>query len=58
MESGRCLFCGSEDVETYRDGFNECLECGATWGGTSYDAYDEEDEEYYEDEDFPSETIR
>ena len=31
--TGRCWYCGSEDVEDYQDGSHECLECGMTWGG-------------------------
>lgn len=30
-ESGRCPFCGSEDIEEYEDGTCECYECGETW---------------------------
>lgn len=25
--TGRCWYCGSEDVEDYQDGSHECLEC-------------------------------
>lgn len=32
--TGRCLYCGSEDVEIFSDGSHECMECGMTWGGT------------------------
>lgn len=31
-ETGRCWYCGSEDVEEYSDGSCECMECGMTWG--------------------------
>lgn len=31
--TGRCWYCGSEDVEDYSDGSHECMECGMTWGG-------------------------
>ena len=34
--TGRCWYCGSEDVEDYQDGSHECLECGMTWGGREY----------------------
>lgn len=34
--TGRCWYCGSEDVEDYQDGSHECLECGMTWGGRQY----------------------
>lgn len=27
-ETGRCPYCGSEDVEEYFNGTNECNECG------------------------------
>ena len=30
-ETGRCIYCGSEDVTEYDDGIYECMECGATW---------------------------
>lgn len=30
-ETGRCLNCGSEDIETYENGSSECMECGMTW---------------------------
>lgn len=30
-ETGRCPYCGSEDVEEYSDGTHECMECGETW---------------------------
>ena len=36
MQTGRCWYCGSEDVEDYTDGSHECLECGMTWGGRQY----------------------
>lgn len=35
-ETGRCWYCGSEDVEDYSDGSHECLECGMTWGEQQY----------------------
>ena len=35
-QTGRCWYCGSEDVEVYADGSHECMECGATWGGRRY----------------------
>lgn len=31
--TGRCWYCGSEDVEEYSNGSHECMECGMTWGG-------------------------
>lgn len=31
MESGKCMYCGSEDVEHLEDGTHYCHECGATW---------------------------
>ena len=34
--TGRCWYCGSEDVEDYSDGSHECMECGMTWGGRQY----------------------
>lgn len=34
--TGRCWYCGSEDVEDYSDGSHECLECGMTWGKHQY----------------------
>ena len=34
--TGRCWYCGSEDVEEYSDGSCECMECGMTWGGRQY----------------------
>ena len=34
--TGRCWYCGSEDVEDYSDGSHECLECGMIWGGRQY----------------------
>ena len=34
--TGRCWYCGSEDVEEYSDGSHECMECGMTWGGRQY----------------------
>lgn len=34
--TGRCWYCGSEDVEEYSDGSCECMECGETWGGRRY----------------------
>lgn len=30
-ESGRCPYCGSEDIEEYYDSTAECHECGARW---------------------------
>lgn len=30
-ETGRCPFCGSEDIEIYDDGTAECYECGEEW---------------------------
>ena len=30
-ESGRCPYCGSEDVAYYEDGTAECYECGSRW---------------------------
>lgn len=38
-QTGRCWYCGSEDVEDYADGSHECLECGTTWGGRQYTSY-------------------
>lgn len=32
MESGRCFYCGSEDVEYLADGTKYCCECGTEWG--------------------------
>ena len=34
--TGRCWYCGSEDVEEYSDGSHECMECGMTWGGRQH----------------------
>ena len=34
--TGRCWYCGTEDVEEYSDGSHECMECGMTWGGRQY----------------------
>lgn len=34
--TGRCWYCGSEDVEDYYDGSHECMECGMTWGGRQH----------------------
>lgn len=34
--TGRCWYCGSEDVEEYSDGSCECMECGEKWGGRRY----------------------
>lgn len=34
--TGRCWYCGSEDMEEYSDGSHECKECGMTWGGKQY----------------------
>ena len=34
--TGRCWYCGSEDVEDYSDGSHECMECRMTWGGRQY----------------------
>lgn len=34
--TGRCWYCGSEDVEEYSDGSHECMECGMIWGGRRY----------------------
>lgn len=34
--TGRCWYCGSEDVKEYSDGSHECKECGMTWGGKQY----------------------
>lgn len=31
QETGRCPYCGSEDVIEYADGTCVCCECGATW---------------------------
>ena len=30
-ESGRCPYCGSEDVDYYEDGTAECYECDCRW---------------------------
>ncbi|MDO5447528.1 MAG: hypothetical protein Q4F34_07120 [Prevotellaceae bacterium] len=30
-DTGRCPYCGSEDVEEYSNGICECNECGAKW---------------------------
>lgn len=35
-QTGKCWYCGSEDVEDYTDGSHECMECGTTWGGRLY----------------------
>ena len=34
--TGRCWYCGSEDVEDYSNGSHECMECRMTWGGRQY----------------------
>lgn len=34
--TGRCWYCGSEDVEQYSNGMCECMECGMTWDGIKY----------------------
>lgn len=30
-ESGRCPYCGSEDVEEYDNEHGECYSCGEKW---------------------------
>ena len=30
-DTGRCYYCGSENVVVYSDGTCVCLECGAKW---------------------------
>lgn len=36
METGRCWYCGSEDVEHLQDGTHFCHECGTQWGKPRY----------------------
>ncbi len=31
VETGRCIYYGSEDVVVYADGTIECLACGMMW---------------------------
>lgn len=39
--TGRCPYCGSEDVEEYSDGSSECMECGEMWNDVEYvDVYE------------------
>ena len=35
-ETGRCPFCGAEDVEEYENGTCECYVCGESWQVTYY----------------------
>lgn len=36
MQTGRCFYCGSEDVEYLNDGTHYCCECGTQWGTPRY----------------------
>lgn len=36
MQTGRCFYCGSEDVEYLHDGTHHCCECGTEWGTPRY----------------------